>query len=356
MHTPATHDEFESHALPHAPQLSSSVITGVQRPSHATSPIRHTVAPSSPHACSSASNAETTTPVIHDTRFMASDERIKPAAPAEANAPRDHWPSYARRWALLGPPLRPSPEDIVLAEAAVAEHMPANARALVLGTTLELIAMRWPAGTQVIAIDRSAAMIAEIARTTSAPATFVQAEWTALPIATASVAAVVGDGSATCIAYPHAYHQLADELARVLVPSGEAVLRLFAAPPQRESLTQIAADLAARPMASFHAFKWRIAMAIATAGNVAVVDILRAFDEVVPDRAALAAHTGWSPEVIATIDAYRTSNVEYSFPTADETIAAFAPRFAIRAIHTPTYELGDRCPTIVLRAIAETRG
>ena len=72
-------------------------------------------------------------------------------------------------------------------------------------------------------------------------------------------------------------------------------------------------------------------------------------DEIVPDRAALAARTGWAPEVIATLDSYRGSSLVYSFPTEDEAAAALAPLEVI-ARHTPGYALGERCPTLLLAA------
>lgn len=270
-------------------------------------------------------------------------------------AASDHWPRHARQWALVGPPLRPCAEDTAVVEAAVAAWAGATGhppRALVLGVTPELVGMRWPAGSAVTAIDRSAAMIAAMRRADlSAAATALQADWRALPCTAASVDVAVGDGSLSCLAFPGDYHRFAGELARVLVPDGELVLRLFASPVARETLDEVAAALAARGIASFHAFKWRLAMAIAGGGDVAVADIARAFDRVVPDaaaRAALAVHTGWPLAVIATIDAYRGSDLVYSFPTRGDAVAALAPHFTVRAGHAPTYELGERCPTIVL--------
>jgi hypothetical protein len=69
----------------------------------------------------------------------------------------------------------------------------------------------------------------------------------------------------------------------------------------------------------------------------------------VPDRAALAGRTGWPRDVIDAIDVYRDSRVVYSFPTEAEAIAALADHLAPVARHVPAYELGDRCPTIVLQ-------
>ena len=138
--------------------------------------------------------------------------------------------------------------------------------------------------------------------------------------------------------------------ARVLDDDGRVILRLFAAPARAEALDAIAAALDAGAIGSFHAFKWRLAMAIQPADrNVRVADVWRAFAELVPDRAALARRTGWPAAVIDTIDVYRESALVYSFPTAAEARAAVADHLVETACHAPGYELGDRCPTIVLR-------
>lgn len=259
---------------------------------------------------------------------------------------RDHWPLHARQWARIGSPLRPAPEDIAICEHAARDWAERNGRAprvLLLGVTPEIATMRWPAGTSLVAVDRSEAMIGAVFPAGAGQA--IAGEWLALPCGDASIDWAIGDGCASTLAFPTEYHRFAAELGRVLAPGGELVLRLFALPDAPESLADVARDLAAKRIASFHALKWRIAMAIQPADrNVRVVEIWRAFEQLVPDRGALA----WSDETIATIDAYRESDVAYSFPTLDEARAALAG-FVETARHVPGYELGDRCPTLVLQ-------
>lgn len=232
----------------------------------------------------------------------------------------DHWPAHARQWALVGPPLRPSPADVATAAAALA----GAGRVLLLGVTPELA----PLAT--VAVDHSAAMIAAIHR---GPGPAVRADWRALPFAAGSFDAALGDGALSNLAFPDGYADLGRELRRVLGPDGRAVLRVFArrAP-------------AAAP-GSLHALKWDLAMALARDDrNVAVAAIGAAFDAAFPDRDALAARTGWSRAVIDTIDAYRGSTVRYSFPTLDEAVAALG----LRALAcTPSAE-PDGYPTVML--------
>ncbi|MDX2089041.1 MAG: class I SAM-dependent methyltransferase [Kofleriaceae bacterium] len=265
----------------------------------------------------------------------------------------DHWTLHARNWARVGPPLRPSAEDVAWTEQAIATWHEGRAarpvRGIVLGATPELVGMAWPEGATVLAVDRARAMLDALfvpGRGRSA----IVGDWLALPVDASSTELVVGDGCLTLFAFPGTYNSLATELARVLAPGGLLLLRLFVAPGRPEPLEAIRRSLASpAPGDSFDALKWRIAMAIQPASrNVRVADIRAAFDELVPDRAALAARTGWRREVIDHIDIYRDSPTTYSFPTLDETRATLAPWFIERACHVPSYVLGDRCPTLVL--------
>ncbi len=230
------------------------------------------------------------------------------------------------------------------------ERVGADARgtAIVLGVTPELVGMRWPEGTRVLAVERSHDVIGALFPG-GAHARAVQADWRGLPLEDGAARLAIGDGSLSNLSFPRDYEALAEELARVLAPDGRVALRLFAAPPAPESLAEVGAALHAGRIGSFHALKWRVAMAVQPASrNVPVVDILGGFDELVPDRAALAAATGWPLEVIDAIDVYRGSSLVYSFPTRAEVRAALAPVLELSEFHQPGYELGERCPTIVL--------
>jgi len=236
-----------------------------------------------------------------------------------------HWPKHARQWSLVGPPLRPCGQDLAIVAARLAP------RAVVLGVTPELVALPWP-GTM-IAVERDPAVIEALY-----PGG-VAGDWRALPCGDGSIDVVVGDGCLALLPFPSGYGELARELARVLAPGGTAILRLFSAPEQRERLTDV------EPGASFHALKWRLAMALGE--SVPVDDIRRAFDARFPDRAALAARTGWDRAVIDAIDVYRGSPAVYTFPTLARTVAAMSP-LVVRETITPAYELGERCPTVIL--------
>src|SRR4051812_45292938 len=96
-----------------------------------------------------------------------------------ASGERDHWPRHARQWALVGPPLRPAPEDVAVARAVLEAWRTLHGRpprVLVLGVTPELVAVAAPVAARVIAIDRSAAMIGAVLPAAGG-ALALQADW-----------------------------------------------------------------------------------------------------------------------------------------------------------------------------------
>jgi len=218
---------------------------------------------------------------------------------------------------------------------------------LVLGVTPELVAMELPHGSTLVAVDRDPAMIDALFSPAPGRRVLV-GEWRSLPLDDASIDAVAGDGCAAFFAFPDEHRAFAAELARVLRPGGIVALRLFASPEVPESFDDVRDAI--DTIRCFDTLKWRIAMAIqSTARAVRVSAIREAFDVLVPDRGALAARTGWPREVIDVIDHYRDSPAVYSFPTLGEARACFDPWFTEIACHTGGYELGERCPTLVLR-------
>jgi len=140
------------------------------------------------------------------------------------------------------------------------------------------------------------------------------------------------------------------EVARVLKPGGRAAIRLFAAPEIREAIAGIAADAGG---GSFHAFKLRVAVSLAGPDpdcSVSVGRIRAAIEALHPDREALARATGWKLEEIATMDAYRNSDVIYSFATAARLVREAGSFFGeVRLAPSGSYHMADRCPVLVMR-------
>ncbi len=271
----------------------------------------------------------------------------------EVLARHDHWARHAAQWRHVGPPLRPAGEDIAVAGGLVAQAADAlglaTPNALVLGVTPELVGMNWPAGTRLTAIDRCPGMIGALLPDHSAPAG-ICGNWLKLPFADDSIDLVVGDGCLTVLESASDHRRFASELARVLSPAGRLVLRLFVRPDCAETPEQVVADLGAGRIGNFHVFKWRLAMALVDerSGEVSVAEIWRAWKDLGKAPAEVAAETGWSPEEIETIEAYRHATARYTFPRLDQARSALSTGFDELACRTPAYELGERCPTMLL--------
>ena len=123
-------------------------------------------------------------------------------------------------------------------------------------------------------------------------------------------------------------------------------MRCFTCPDEPDDLACIEAQL---PI-GFHAFKWKLAMAVAQApgdANVAMQGVWEAFERLFPDRERLSRATGWSLEVIAEIDDYQRSPHIKNFPTRAQILALFP---SARFVESGSYELADRCPLLVMDA------
>ena len=268
----------------------------------------------------------------------------------------DQWVRNARQWNLVGPPLRPSSEDLQMVEGVIdrwtGEHPAESLRAALLGVTPELATMRWPPDTALVAMDRSEPMIRAVWPATGLPAraAVIHADWRAMPIARGAFNLVAGDGSINCLAYPHDCRVVAAAVRQMLDAGGLFVLRAFVRPVERESVAAVAADLVSGRIPNFHVFKWRLHMAVqaSTEAGIRLTDTWEVWNAIRPDPTALSA-LGFKETILGTIEAYRGSATAFTFPTLEELRAVLAKDFVEISCRMPAYDLGDRCPTFVLR-------
>lgn len=257
----------------------------------------------------------------------------------------DHWNYYSAFWNRLGPPLRPPAETAAIYRKAIAAR---DGRVMLYGVTPELAGI----GRQQVAVDGSEGMVRNTWPGDTASRRAILGNWLALPFADGAMSAAIGDGILSNIAWPDETAGLLDELVRVLAPGGRAVFRTFCTPGRTETLAQVRDAAFDGEIESFHALKWRVAMARMPdrrTPNIAVRDILARFDETFPDRTTLARATGWHAESIATIDAYAGSPHLYSFPSLPQLLALAVPRFgSVATLDSGRYPLCERCPLIVL--------
>ena len=276
----------------------------------------------------------------------------------KAEVAGSHWKHHATQWAKVGSPLRPVAEDRRLYWQAVEASLDVAAfpavRALLLGVTPELAALPWPGAAQMVACDSSLDMVRRVWPQNGFPGAFasaVNADWRALPLATARCDLAIGDGCFSVLPDSGSYRRCAQELGRVLRAGGGLVLRLFCPPPIAESAQQVLADLHRGDVGNFHAFKWRLVMAVhAGDAGACLHDVWNVWSRAFPEPDAVAALSGWSLEAIGTLEAYRNATARYSFFSLDQVRDLLSPEFEFLQVLRPSYELGDRCPIVSLRS------
>jgi hypothetical protein len=268
-----------------------------------------------------------------------------------------YWDTVGSDWDLIGPPLRPCPEDCAIMEGMVARWdraaRVAAPQAVILGVTQELVRMQWPENTHILAIDKAEAMIQSLwphHRLSNAAA--IWSNWFTLPLVNGSADLVVGDAPLTSLIFPDEYRQVAKELARILSPGGVVFMRVSVVPPDRESVEDVFRDLWAGAIGNFNTFKWRLAMALTDPldGNVVVNDIWEAWHIHMESAERLAETLGWPLPVIRMIERYRGSvSTRYSFPSLEQVQDTFSPHFRMEETFFPSYQDSGRYPTVCFR-------
>jgi len=239
--------------------------------------------------------------------------------------------------------LRPDDSIVAAYRDAIAEH---DEHALMLGITPELADI----ASQTTAVDISPGAVAHAWPGDTPARRALQGDWLDMPLQRREFTAVIGDGSLSWIAFAQ-YPRLSEHLARLLLPGARLAIRLYETPEPGETIAQVRAAAMSGKITGFHAFKWRLAMAIASeTGNTAlpVKQIHRTFEQQFAQRPALSAATGWTIDEIAEIDAYSGQDLVYYFPTRRELLAHLPSNFTDpRFIASGDYELAERCPILV---------
>ncbi|MDA0230910.1 MAG: class I SAM-dependent methyltransferase [Proteobacteria bacterium] len=268
--------------------------------------------------------------------------------------PLDHWGKAARQWHKVGQPLKPTTEDIRALELFIRHSNVARPRVLLLGVTPEIAAMDWPAGTRLLAVDRSIDMIKYAWAGANAAEVYVAcADWCELPLADSSRDIIVGDGCMLVFDYPHGFRRALESFRRVLTPGGLLSHRFFLRPEQGEPPAAVFDDLFAGRIKNFHVFKWRLAMWLHgdIEDGVRLGDVWDCWHDAVPDANALSESLNWQLETISSIDYYRDSDTRFIFPTLEEVRRARLPYFKEVRCYVPKYECGERFQTLLFEAL-----
>lgn len=259
------------------------------------------------------------------------------------------WNSVGAKWHLIGAPLRPAALDVALYQRAIdeiAERMKLR-EALILGVTPELHGLGWPEGTIVRALDRSRDMIDRV--WPGSPDLATEGQWTAPPFVDGQFQLALCDGGLMLLD-AEGRQQMADQLARILVPGGQAVFRLFLPPDERETPDEVMDALAAGRVANMNCLKLRLGPALESPPGEGVVlgELWQYLADRIADRDAYFGRLGWDRDEVAMVDFYRGSSARYYFITLDEVKALFEAGGAFRClgVDRPAHLMGDRCAHI----------
>jgi SAM-dependent methyltransferase len=269
-----------------------------------------------------------------------------------SNDLQGHWQEIASKWAHVGPPLRPSEQDIQGFVQIIEQWE--KPRALILGVTPELYRLPWPEGTEILAVDHTQNMIDTV---WPGPKDAVLcADWTNLPLQSDSRDIALCDGGFHLVSHPIGQTKFVESMRSVLAVGGVCGIRLFVPPETHESPDAVLEDLLAGRIANLNILKLRLGMAMqkTAAEGVRLGDVWDAIHSAGPDFEELAAKISWPIEHLKAINTYRNSVARYCFVTPDEVEQLFCETvggFVLDSVFKPTYELGERCPIVVYRRV-----
>jgi SAM-dependent methyltransferase len=273
--------------------------------------------------------------------------------PEKNNVRTQSWTNLASHWRLLGPPLRPCPEDLRRLHGAwttsLAQGLPRRRiDVLLLGVTPELAVFPWADDFHLTAVDTSEAMLKAVWPGDNANRRAVQENWLQMSFAKGSFDLALLDGGAF-----GPLRELGRELRRVLRPEGRAVMRYFARPAQAEPLEALVHAVADGMLSGFDELKLRLLMAVQGdrgETGVRLGDAWDCFVRLFPDRSSLATKLECLPENVSTIDVYRENDGRYMFRSLEE-VALALDGLAMAQGPEGHYRLAERCPVFSLAPV-----
>jgi hypothetical protein len=257
---------------------------------------------------------------------------------------RDHRREYHRAWAHLTPPWRPHPDVVAAVRREIAGR---TGRILLLGVTPELADI----APDLVALDRNHSMVVHVWPGNTDTRRAIVGDWRNGNFAANSFSACIGDGSLCGLEWPGELGRVLLGLSHALQNGGKFVCRVYVPPSAAESISVVREAALSGAIGGFHAFKLRLAMALAAQcpePRICVSDILAEFDRLFRDRNEIVRVTGWNRHEVDTIDFYRDSAVVFNFPTRTQLMSMASKIFpSARLVAVGCYELAERCPLLV---------
>jgi hypothetical protein len=234
-----------------------------------------------------------------------------------------------------------------------AEHPRRAPRGLILGVTPELHGLAWPDPDLLLAADRTIELIEHV--WPGDRDKVLRSDWREIDLPPGSIDVALCDGGLHLMPWPDGQRALAARLAETLAPGARLAFRLFLPPETPEAPEQVLADLDAGKIRDLNCLKLRLGAAMQGSARegVCLGDVwLRVRAQAGSGWPALAGRLGWAADHLEVIDAYRGSSERYHFVTLPQVTALFCAEggaFDVERVSFPTYELGERCPTLVLK-------
>lgn len=266
------------------------------------------------------------------------------------------WAEIARSYAAFTSPLVPCSEDIHLYERTIAAqctpHDYDGLSAVVLGVTPGIALMKWPPKTLITAVDFSRDVIralwpGDVPGVRQATC----ATWFDIPRERGTCDVVVGDGSLNACRFPADVRSVVHSAAHVLKSEGLLITRVYVRPQCPETVDDVFDAAFDSEGLSVDAFKLRLwlAMQRTVEEGVAVKEAAKALDRHDLTLRVMRERLGWRGAAIGPFASWRTSGAVYSFPSLDELLEVTGEMFDLASVTYPEYELGNCCPTLVMR-------
>jgi len=282
-------------------------------------------------------------------------KELTPNMPEQEPDMIDQWAKIAEiSWKQSGSPLRPSPEDMSFCIDAIQEWSGQGAapRVLLLGVTQEIYHLPWPEGTDFMAVDHNQAMIDMV---WPGPKDLVQCrDWLDIDLPEQSRDIVLCDGGLVLLNYPEQQKALVKILHRILADNGICILRQFVPPVQPESIDSIFADLIAGKLNNMNALKIRLWLSLhkSIEAGVKLNDIWQEIERIDPGLKQTQASSGFTSQQLMMLKTFAGSPVTFHCLNPEEVQNMFCTEqggFELHQIRVPSYELGECCPTVVLK-------
>lgn len=226
------------------------------------------------------------------------------------------WSNVSQLWNLLGPPLRPSRQDVQIISNITKKLFPDKSRQLkilILGVTPEFTEISLPNHSTFYAIDRSKEMIADVWNGDFCNA--VCCDWSNIPWLGNSFDLVLCDGGFQLLSFPDSILTVTKHIERILKPDSAFICRFFCKSIPPCTPYQVIESIENGHIASANELKLRLGSALQVdhIKGVAFDDIWKFFQSINRPHEKIANDLGCSIEELNTINLYKNNFAKIRF-------------------------------------------